>query len=441
MPLAASAQSADAAKTQVAGAPAQTVDLAQGGLVNCFDYYHFGSVQARITPSVLTTVSGTPISFSGQLTNANPYPIVNGTLYVKIFKLRKNAAAKNVNGPYVVDQFVAKDNISIPASGNIPLTFDWNVPSYAQSGEYQVAAFFTTDHKYNLLGLSFTDDVVGNTANFKVAGEQTDGVSFDKDAVTVNDAAYRFAAFPPHVGTTSRATVTATITNTTGKDEVVLLTWTIYTWDAQQEENRLDTSVESVAVAAHGTAQVSYIVTDTTQPVYLVEGTVQYHDTKSIINVRFVRDGIDKLRINFPSPSMFPLSAGKPANIFACFHDAGAGAPDGRLELALYDEFHMKIASYTYIGAIDGNMHGVAKQFTPWRDYDHVTLEAALYQGDKKIDSDTIHYDCDKIDPGSCRFPMLMIEIITGLIVLLATFLIAVILMKWRTHTHNNSIS
>src|ERR1700740_2507725 len=68
------------------------VALAQQGdaslqQANCFDYYHFGSVQAHISASVKGTVTGVPITFTGTLDNANPYPIVDGTLIVKIFRL------------------------------------------------------------------------------------------------------------------------------------------------------------------------------------------------------------------------------------------------------------------------------------------------------------------------------------------------------------------
>jgi hypothetical protein len=205
----------------IAQAPANTV--------NCFDYYHFGSVQVDVTPSVASAVSGVPITFTGTIKNANPYPIVDGSVYVKIFRERGDGS-KDSNGPDVVDQFYAADNLTIPANGQLPAGITWNIPAYAESGQYKIATFFTVSHKFNLLGLPFTDDVVGNTADFKVSGELKDTAGFKKDAVTVNGEAYHFAAFPPRTGASKPVTVEATITNPTGESVTVPVTWSLYHW-------------------------------------------------------------------------------------------------------------------------------------------------------------------------------------------------------------------
>jgi hypothetical protein len=144
--------------------------------VDCSQYYTFDSVQANLSTPITSVVSGTSITFSGTLQNENPYPIVGGGLYVKIFKSR---SASDANGPDVVDQFQVKDGIVIPGNGSVPISFSWQVPSYAESGDYSLATCFTNADKFNLLGLSFTDDVVGNTVPFTVSGEQNSGVACD----------------------------------------------------------------------------------------------------------------------------------------------------------------------------------------------------------------------------------------------------------------------
>ncbi len=111
------------------------------------------------------------MDFSGILTNNNPYPVVEGELSVKIFK--NTGGEKNPNGPDVVDQFIAMDHITFPAKGSVPVTFSWHVPAYATTGEYRIVTYITSDKKFNLLGLSFTDDIVGNSFDFHVNGEQT----------------------------------------------------------------------------------------------------------------------------------------------------------------------------------------------------------------------------------------------------------------------------
>jgi hypothetical protein len=112
-----------------------TAAAAPVGTGNCFDYYHFGSVQVDVTPSVASAVSGVPITFTGKIKNANPYPIVDGSVYVKIFRKRGDGS-KDANGPDVVDQFTA-DNLTIPANGQLPASITWNIPAYAASGDYK----------------------------------------------------------------------------------------------------------------------------------------------------------------------------------------------------------------------------------------------------------------------------------------------------------------
>ncbi|MCX6722362.1 MAG: hypothetical protein NTY04_04250, partial [Candidatus Staskawiczbacteria bacterium] len=125
-----------------------TSPLASGlskDVVNCFDYYHFGSVQTNLTAQGYSFNPGDTITFSGPVTNQNNYPIVNGTLYVKIFKI--TSIVKNLNGPDVVDQFVAVDNIILSAKGSVPVSFSWKVPSSVTTGNYQIASFFTANKK------------------------------------------------------------------------------------------------------------------------------------------------------------------------------------------------------------------------------------------------------------------------------------------------------
>ena len=303
----------------------QSMAAAPANTVNCFDYYSFGSVQVDVTASVQSAVSGTPVSFVGKLKNANPYPVVGGSVYVKIFKDRGDGS-KDANGPDVVDQFYALEDISIPRNSEKPIEITWNVPSYAVSGSYKLATFFTAAKKFNLLGLPFTDDVVGNTAPFRVMGEQKASVAFKKDSVTVNGGKYYFAAFPPRADAAAPVTVEATLTNTGTESVAIPVTWTLYHWAQNDQANYLDRRVDEVTIPAGGEKKVSFIVNDAQYPVYLLEGVARWKDTSSIINVRFVRAGHDRLRINYPALTSYPLTKGEETTLFSCLHNAGESA-------------------------------------------------------------------------------------------------------------------
>lgn len=370
--------------------------------VSCFDYYTFGSVQAQLTAETASTVSGTPISFSGFIVNSNPYPVLDGNLFVKVFKSRGDT--NDGNGPDVVDEFFAAHNVVIPAHGKVPVSFSWKVPAYAQSGEYRIATFFTTSRKFNLLGLSFTDDVVGNTVSFSVLGEQKTGVSFKKDGASVNGEPYFFAAFPPRANATDPVPVKATLKNTTASAERVRVQWSVYQWDAQLRENVVHEFSEDITVPARGVAYSTVSVTNTEYPVYLARAEMKWKDTKSVIGVRFVREGIDRTRINFPGVLSYPLVAGQENTLFSCLHNSGSSAlvPGGALELTLSDMTGEPIHTYTYTGDVSGAMMGVADTFVPEKSYDRFMLDARLYQDGEFVDEAHLVYDCDKIAPGSC---------------------------------------
>ncbi|MBI4128693.1 MAG: hypothetical protein HY460_01465, partial [Parcubacteria group bacterium] len=383
--------------------PAPSLVAAPAGTVNCFDYYTFGSVQANIAAQTLSAVSGTPVTFSGTLTNENPYPIIDGALYVKLFRLR-DSAEKNVNGPFVVDQFFVRSGITLLAGGKMPLIFTWDIPSHAPSGRYEVATFFTISKKYNLLGLSFTDDVVGNRAGFDVVGEAAGTIELDKDAVTVSGNTYRFAAFPPREDTSAPVPIEVRIRNGTDSNARATVRWQVYAWDQGRDENLVEEGEQVVAVQGGGEAVASYTVTDSRYPVYLVVGTLNWQNTQSIVNIRFVRGGIDRTRINFPGITSFPFKAFQETTLFSCLHNSGESpvVADGRLELRLSDSRGRTIHEYVYKGDVTGAMMGVADRFTLRRGYDVFTLTAKLYQNDTLVDESSTLYDCQKISPFQC---------------------------------------
>ena len=90
---------------------------AQGeGAVDCFDYYRFGSVQVDLSADLEQTVPGAPMTFSGVIKNDNDYPIVDGSVYVKIFRMIKEDEQLIAKDGYpLVDQFALPNIFVLPA--------------------------------------------------------------------------------------------------------------------------------------------------------------------------------------------------------------------------------------------------------------------------------------------------------------------------------------
>ena len=387
--------------TQTANAEDSSTYFATTTNANCADYYHFNGVQIDVKPNIIQSIAGADMNFSGSILNNNEYPVVSGRLFVKIFRDR---AVKDNNGPDVLDAFVAQDGISIKAGEKIPVHFKWKIPAYALGGNYKIATYFITSDKFNLAGLSFTDDVVGGLSSFKVLGQQDKGVFLKKEGVKVNNNTYTFAAYPPIQSATDPVTIMVPVTNTTTVRAAVKVVFNVYKWDAQSPENIIDTSTKVAVIEPGKTIYVPMVVKDNQSSVYYTEVVLKYMDSKSILGIRFVRNGVAMPRINFPSINSYPLVAGQKNKIFACFHNASnSNAPiDGKLKIDILGDDNNPILSYEYDGKIIGEMSAVAQDFIPHSTYKDFKIHASLFEGSQLVDEVYIPYTCKEIDPNNC---------------------------------------
>lgn len=374
------------------------------GSVSCFDYYKFGSVQVDIIPTLNQTIPGVNLTFAGKITNDNTYPVVDGQVYVKIFYTGKNGDAFIPGQGYpLVDQFALPDTFAISAKGTKETSFSWKVPMNARDGEYMSAFFFQTAKRYNLLGLSFTDDVTGNQAPFSITSKNVQSISLDKSGVTLNNRPHIFTAFLPHFTKDEVIKTTIKITNSTNIESTVPVTWKLYSWDALREENLKDTKTEIITLKPNETKELSYEAQPNNISVsYLV---VESNDqgSKSILDIRWVRDGVEETRINFPSITKYPLTEGESNTLFSCIHSTNEPlVKDNVLTLTLTDFQGEVLYSYKYQGDITGSMMGVKSDFIPTETLSNFTLTATLERGGKMIEEVTQSYSCSDLNPEFC---------------------------------------
>lgn len=376
------------------------------GNIGCFDYYHFGSVDVDLRTNLAETVPGASLTFAGVLKNNNDYPLVDGKLYAKVFKREESTFTQDDGNP-VVDQFVIADGIALSGNGEKEMSFDWQVPNNAEGGEYYVAYFFTTSDRYNLAGLSFTDDVVGNQTSFSVVSQDVPGAAkLQKSATTLNGQDHKFAHFPLHFPAEETVTVRTVIENPTGEERAVRLQWDQYAWDSQNDANLRNTQRELIALGPNEQKEVAYTVVPQKEAVVYVIAQVADGESKSFLNIRYVRDDVPETRINFPSITQFPLKAGETNMLFACAHATNDFEPkvDGNtLLLTLRDRAGGVIHQYEYDGLITSAMGGFGETFTPERNYDYAVLEAQLFRDGIEMEKVSVTYDCNEIDPSLCE--------------------------------------
>jgi len=376
------------------------------GSVNCFDYYTFGSVQVDASPVMVSDiVPGKTITFKGKIKNANPYPIVDGQVHVKIFKREQTSeSALMQNGYPIIDFFLAKDAVFLAAQADQDIMFDWSVPSTAE-GEYQAAFYFTSAYRYNLLGLSFTDDITGNKSNFSVIDDQDSAgpVVFDKNSILLNEKEFHPTTFLPRFSRDEKITAYASIINPEAVEKTVQVTWVTSRWDGILASYEQKKETVSIQIKPGETRKFSYEVPKLETAVTFIQAIVQDGDAKSILHIRFLRDGYEEVRINFPSILKYPLVQGEENTIFSCVHSTSSPVvPGNTLTLTLKDEQGEVLHEYVYNGSVTGEMMGVKDSFLPNASLTNFSLTARLEQGATLLEEVTLQYDCNQIDPALC---------------------------------------
>ncbi len=225
--------------------------------------------------------------------------------------MRQNDSYDKTGGQDEVASFIVKEGISIPANSSIPMEFDWKIPVYAISGEYQISTFFLIDDSFNMSGLPFTTDIVGGVVKFAVIGEQKESLFFDRNNITLNDLPYYTVAFPPVISSTSTGEIILTLSNLTNQTQRVPVTIELYEWDAQSPNNLLKKEDKTYLIDAKKSIEIPYTVTDSKHSVYYVLAKAEYRDTQSEVAVRFGRDGIQEPRINFSTLIQYPFVKGQ----------------------------------------------------------------------------------------------------------------------------------
>ncbi len=391
----------------------------------CFDYYKLGSVNANISSQSKSAVAGMSMNFWGDISNKNSYPITGGSLYVKVLRENKK---DNSSGGDVVDQFIAIDDIEIPAGGSVPVSFVWKIPTNAQTGNYKLVTYFVSDKRFNLLGSPSSDFLTGNTFDFSVNGEQT-GVTLNKNSIKLNKAEYSFYGHNAPIKAQDDAKISIFVDNTTKQGQAVEINWSLYKQDNLDPKNLVRTFKTSVQLNANSSKQVDLTIPEKDDPIYYLVGELKYKDSKSIVEIQFRRDGVDSARIIYPSITSFPINKGEQNAFFACLNNIGTSDQIGnsKVVLEVKDSKGKIIDSYTYNGNITKDVMILKKDFTSKYNIGVFSLHTSIFKNDKLVDESVVNYDCKNIDPSKCvddnsGFITLLIVIV--LLVILATLFV-----------------
>lgn len=371
---------------------------------SCFDYYSFGSVDAKLFTQTNQIISGVPINFSTEITNNNPYPVVEGDLYIRVYRQQDDNVLSTVNGDNIVDQFKVLDNFSIDSGEQKEFTFSWDIPSNIKSGSYYIASYVVSSDRYNLLGLTFTDDIAGDKTFFDIVGAE-DGVYFDRNSVKINNQDHQFIAYTPVYENEKEIKIEADVTNETDEDREIEVEWRLSFWDSLLEENLIEDRSSKYIIPANDTKTVKYEINNNNKSVYLASARLVDNDTTSLLNIRFAREGVNIPRINYPAVYNYPIKKNQDNTFFVCLHNAGIDnyVDDVRLISTIEDFKGNTINEFEYEGKVTGSMMGFDSNFKYKEDVSNFIITNRLYKNDILIDKDTILYNCSDINNEYCN--------------------------------------
>jgi LPXTG-motif cell wall-anchored protein len=197
--------------------------------------------------------------------------------------------------------------------------------------------------------------------------------------------------------------VKTTITNPSDTIKILPLQWNQYAWDAMNKDNLRFTKTELVTLKPKETKTVTYEAQPQRESVVYVVAVTQDNEAKSVLDIRYVRDGIEETRINFPGLTQFPLNKDTENTLFACAHSTNQPIVAGNiLTLTLKDRDGKTIHEYRYEGDISGAMSGFGEKFKTEKNINYATLTASLQRNGVIVEEVTTTYDCTQIDPSSC---------------------------------------
>jgi len=171
------------------------------------------------------------------------------------------------------------------------------------------------------------------------------------------------------------------------------------------ENNLIRTFKTEDMISSNSEKEISVTIPEKDEPVYLLIGTLKYADTESIVNIRYVRDEVDKVRLNFPAVTKFPLNKGEDTTLFTCLHNSGQShqVTNNKVILEVRNAKGKVTESHIYEGPITGDMMAIKKDFKPKKNLDKFSVYSAIYTDDKLVDESTMEYDCQLIDSSTCQ--------------------------------------
>lgn len=379
----------------------------------CTDYYTFGSVDINLSSDTKNYQAGDPVLIRGKIKNNNPYPMIGLDI--------KGRLVKDIPEPeyfrseiITLDDLSIAENITIPANGEYEISYSLPLPFNAPSGEYQMFFYAVEQDRFNMTGLSFTNDIVGSYISFTVEGNNPDHVYLDQTKILVGEQEHNVMAFMTQHPKDAIIPITIPLYNPHDTPMSMRVTYDLYSWDSANPKNKVETRSEQIIVPPKSESILKYVVQETNDPVYYLTITATpassekdpaVYSEKTISNIRLIVQDISKPRLNFVTTNTYPIKKDQETVLATCFHNTSTyqDGTSSKIVTVLKDSRGKEVTRTVFEGMLSSDINAIVSKFKPKKDIFDYTIESTIYDSKGEvIDKVEKKYSCNDINPSSC---------------------------------------
>jgi len=382
------------------GGEEQNLKVKNGQEVQCSQYYTFSELQANIQPNKTQYAPGDAVFTSGFIQNAHPYPFTDVDVTARLF--RKKANSPQSEKYLLVDEWKMKEGIVLEANAKKRISGSWTLPLDANPGEYQVRLFITDHNRFSIGGRVYTDHAEIWNYDLSVEGKTAGSPYIDRTEMRINNTPYKTRGGFQRVSKNKPTDIVFPIKNPADRKDNVNISYTLYRWSDQREENQVASSSEIINLEPRQKRELAYTVPNPQESVYFLKIHVGEKDkTHSMAHIRFGTKDSNRPRVRMAGVTSMPVQGED--SVFMCMHNTNTSNVPVQADITLTDtQKDTELATTLVDGVLGGGLTGIASDINVDRAVSQATLNINLTSQGEQIDALTITYDCEQLPGVRC---------------------------------------
>ena len=385
-----------------------------GELTNCFDTYKFGVEGLSLYADTESNdyKASDLMEVLGSIVNKNPYPIIDLTVRARVLRSHPNPVIQKALYT-TVDDFVVLDNINLKANQEYLFNYSYYISQNAPSGDYIIQYYVYNQNRFNLSGLSFTEDIISSTTEFTVAGG-SEHIYLDKTNITVDGQINDTRAFITSHEKGKNIPIKLPLVNPTSTAREMRISYKLYKWDEILEDNFIEEQAQELTIEANSKIDLEYIANTNTgdYPVYYVviealpvdQRDIDLNKEKTMAHIRFSVQDNNRPRVNWVGLNKNPFEGGD-IELLTCVHNTVFQTDEGpvKVQSIARDEKGKELSKIEYEGIMPSAISGIKNKLNTDKRFNTVTIETNLYNASNElVDNIITKYDCNEISPELC---------------------------------------